>query len=533
MKKIFYLIIITFIFSISFAISDETNISQSLIESIAIISDYSGESLIKSSNNEKFINVELNMPVYEGDVLKTGKNSSIEITFDDATIIRLEDKSELKISELKRQKNLAKTIFNLFFGKIIAIVEKLNQDSTFEVHTKMAIAAVKGTEFAIESDEENAFIGVFDGKVSFAGLEGYGIDIDKGNESKYGKDSKIPENPKPLNNMLKFEKQLSKMREEIKIVRELKSEGKEKVIQWRIKKKLEKEGETAGQSDEKITIGGTDKEDTEKAEKRIKNYLKRKIKSELLHLREHAWNDLKWVNSEMKADLNLGKTMIDVHGNRIRIEEYIFRPNPKQIDLLSITFRKNRLDYLRAQNIFNNDLPKILPKDIWLNEWVIEPRIYKIEEKLRLSNTIDHVDANTKYELYKSGNWRLWSVEETLSINDKLKEKKIRNAGIISWTNTVPLPAITSNQYIINSNQDLAWEEKRTYLDGSWLKLRIYLIDDYGNLQTNPKTLENWIDLIFNTNVELQLLSSEFNDKDLGIDVVSKILWWTVLNPKK
>jgi hypothetical protein len=62
--------------------------------------------------------------------------------------------------------------------------------------------------------------------------------------------------------------------------------------------------------------------------------------------------------------------------------------------------------------------------------------------------------------------------------------------------------------------------------------LRIYLIDDYGNLQTNPRTLENWLDLIFNTNVELQLLSSDFNDKDLGIDVVSKILWWTVLNPK-
>ncbi len=531
-KKIFLILNIIFMVLIP-AIAEESDIIKSLTESIAIISDYQGEALIKSVNYNEFKNAELNMPVYEGDELKTGKDSLIEITFDDSTIIRLEDNSNMKISELKRNKNSAKTIFNLLFGKIIAIVEKLNQDSNFEVHTKMAIAAVKGTEFAIESDEDNSYVGVFAGKVYFFTLKGDGIDIDKGNESNYGKNDKIPNSPRPLKNMLKFEKQLRKLREEIIIVRELKNEGKEKLIQWRIKKKLEKEGRVKGKSDEKITIEGKDKEDTEKAEQKIKSYLKRKIKRELAHLREHASNDLKWVNSEMKSDLNLGKTMTDVHGNRIRIEEYIFRPNPKQIDLLSITFRKNRLDYLRAQNIFNTNLPKILPKEIWLTEWIMEPKIYKVEEKLRLSNTIDYVDANTKYTLYKPGNWKLWSTEEILSINDVLKERKARNAGDINWTNDIQPVSTDSHQFIVNNNQDLAWEEKRTYFDGSWLKLRIYLIDDYGNLQTNPKTLENWFDLIFNTNVELQLLSSEFNDKDLGIDVVSKILWWTVLNPKK
>ncbi len=531
-KKLFLILNIILIVLMP-VIANESDITKSLTESIAIISDYQGEALIKPLNYNEFKNVELNMPVYEGDELKTGKDSSIEITFDDSTIIRLEDKSNLKISELKRNKNSAKTIFNLLFGKIIAIVEKLNQDSNFEVHTKMAIAAVKGTEFAIESDEDNSYVGVFDGKVYFSVLEGQGINIDKGNESNCRKNDKIPVSPYPLKNMMKFEKQLGKLREEIMIVRELKNEGREKVIQWRIKKKLEKEGKVTGESDEKITIGGKDKEDTEKAEQRIRNYLKRKIKKELAHLREHAWNDLKWVNSEMKADLNLGKTMTDVHGNRIRIEEYIFRPNPKQIDLLSITFRKNRLDYLRAQNIFNTNLPKILPKEIWLTEWIIEPKIYKVEEKLRLSNTIDYVDANAKYTLYKPDNWKLWSTEETLSINGIMKEKKTRDVGVINWTSNIRPVSTTGYQFIVNSNQDLAWEEKRIYSDGSWLKLRIYLIDDYGNLQTNPKTLENWFNLIFNTNVELQLLSSEFNDKDLGIDVVSKILWWTVLNPKK
>jgi len=529
MKKLFIILVFVFIFSSGYTFDNESN--KSLLESIAIVSDYAGEVLIKANGTQNFKNIELNMPVYEGDEIKTGKDSFVEITFDDASIIRIDNNSNLIVSELSRKNNSAKTIFNLIFGKIVAIVEKLNQDSTFEVHTKMAIAAVKGTEFAVEVNENDAFAGVFDGKINFSSIKGNSIEIEKGKESKIDKDGKT-ENPSNLKRMLKFENHLNKMREEIKIVRELKNEGKEKIIQWRIKKKFEKEGKTEGESEEKLTIGSIDKKDTEKAEERIKGFLKRKIKKELAILREHALDDLKWVNSEMKADLNLGKTMTDVHGNRIRIEEYIFRPNPKQIDLLSITFRKNRLDYLRAQNIFNTNLPKIIPKEAWLNEWIIEPKIYKVEERLRLSNTIDHLDANTTYQLYKSGNWKLWSTEETLSINDRLKEKKTRISGTELWTNDIPLPSTTSNQYPVNSTQDLAWREKRIYNDGSWLELRIYLIDDYGNLQTNPRTLENWLDLIFNTNVELQLLSSDFNDKDLGIDVVSKILWWTVLNPK-
>lgn len=522
MKKLLIIFIFLFIFSIGYTIDDKLN--KSLLESIAIVSDYSGEVLIKPNELENFKNVELNMPVYEGDEIKTGPDSFIEITFDNASIIRIDDNSNLRVTELNRKNDTAKTILNLIFGKIIAIVEKLNQDSTFEVHTKMAIAAVKGTEFAVEGNENETFAGVFDGKINFGSFNGNSIELEKEKESKIDKNGKTA-NPSNLTRMRKFEKILNRMREEIKIIRELKNEGKEKVIQWRIKKKLEKEGKTVDESEEKITLGGKDKEDTEKAEERIKGFLKNKIKKELTHLREHAWEDLKWVNGEMKADLNLGKTITDVHGNRIRVEEYIFRPTSKQIDLLSITFRKNRLDYLRAQNIFNTDLPKIIPKEAWLNEWIIEPKIYRIEEKLRLSNTIDYVDANAKYQLYKSGNWKLWSTEETLSINNRLKEKKTRAAGTELWINHIPLPSISSSQYTVNSTQDLAWREKRIYNDGSWLELRIYLIDDYGNLQTSPRTLENWLDLIFNTNVELQLLSSDFNDTDLGIDVVSKILW--------
>jgi|GEM_PF-2616275 len=57
----------------------------SITESVAIISDYEGEVLIKQINRD-FSNVNMNMPVYEGADIKTGPGSFVEITMDDATI---------------------------------------------------------------------------------------------------------------------------------------------------------------------------------------------------------------------------------------------------------------------------------------------------------------------------------------------------------------------------------------------------------------------------------------------------------------
>jgi hypothetical protein len=39
-------------------------------------------------------------------------------------------------------------------------------------------------------------------------------------------------------------------------------------------------------------------------------------------------------------------------------------------------------------------------------------------------------------------------------------------------------------------------------------------------------------DIIYNSNVELIAKSNVFTDQNNGIDVVSKMLWWLVLNPK-
>ncbi len=577
-----------------------------LIDSIAVVSDYAGSCYVKRTGTRDFKSVEINMPVYQGDEFKTGNGSFIEITFDDVSIIKLDSNTVLRINELTRKANIARTVFNLTWGRILAVVDKLRTpDSAFEVHTKMAIAAVKGTELAVETDDNKTSLGVYEGEVKYTGKDKNGNKIDYKNVSK-GKESYVlnndrkPTSPEKLRTMLHLEKHFGKLREEIRVIREIKEkEGKDGVIKFRIKKKLEKEGKTIGASDTEIILGGTN-ENINKVENRIKNFLKRKIKSELANAREHAWDDLKWVNGEMKADLNLGKTMTDVHGNRIRIEEYIFRPNNKQVDLLSLTFRKNRLDYLRSQNIFNTDLPKKIPDWVWQKEWTIKPPIYKIEERVRFSNTIDRVDTIVKYgydsynvgmpilslsETYKEGPvlkdniWKLLEYETIVSINGCIKEHRKQivrrdsvNVPKIEW---IKMPddktfasanevenakiAVTKNNYnLIEFNEyelttqymtyewipfnvidspanpgtiDLAWKQIKKYNDGSWLELKLYLIDDYGNIKKFPTSLDSWFTLIFDTNIEMILNSNEFKAGD--IDIVSKILWWVMINPKQ
>lgn len=601
-KLIVIAIVSIFFISSLFAIGDPQ-----LIDSIAIVSDYSGNCYVKKTGAKNFTNVEINMPVYQGDEFKTDNGSFIEITFDDASIIKIDSNTVLKIDELLRKENSARTIFSLMWGRVLAIVDKLKtSESAFEVHTKMAIAAVKGTELAVETNGNGTILGVFEGEVKYSGKDNKGEiteskNVKKGYESKILKNNRNPSNPEKLKAMLNIEKQFGKLREEIRVIREIKQkEGKDSVIKFYIKRKLEKEGKTLNTSQTEITLGGTN-ENINKVENRIKNYLKRKIKQELINAREHAWNDLKWVNGEMKADLNLGKTMTDVHGNRIRIEEYIFRPNKKQVDLLSLTFRENRLDYLRAQNIFNTDLPKKIPEWVWQKEWLVKPPIYKIEERVRFSNTIDRVDTLIKYgydgyiagttpigstsDSYREGpvlkdnRWKLIEYETMLSINGSIKEHRKQivrrdslNTPVIEW---IKMPddktftslndienarlAVTNNNYIVSEYTqyqetmyqmitknipfnvenapanpgtiDLAWKQIRKYNDGSWLELKLYLIDDYGQIKKFPTTLNSWLSLVFDTNVEMILNSNEFKTGD--IDIVSKILWWVMINPKQ
>ena len=58
-----------------------------------------------------------------------------------------------------------------------------------------------------------------------------------------------------------------------------------------------------------------------------------------------------------KAVYEQGKAIIDVNGNRVRIEEYIIRPTPNDFKLVVLNGRADRFDYFFYHGTFNTTLP--------------------------------------------------------------------------------------------------------------------------------------------------------------------------------
>ncbi|MBW2650906.1 MAG: FecR domain-containing protein, partial [Deltaproteobacteria bacterium] len=98
-------------------------------------------------------------PVYTGDevtvgdIIRAKSKSKAEIIFVDGSILRIAQKSRVKISDYTVGKGHKSGIFNLFRGKIENVVKKsgglfgFKKKSKFEVHTATAICGVRGTDF--------------------------------------------------------------------------------------------------------------------------------------------------------------------------------------------------------------------------------------------------------------------------------------------------------------------------------------------------------------------------------------------------
>lgn len=114
----------------------------------------------------------------KGDVLKrenevkVAEKSRIELRFPDGTVMRLSEKSHLKMSELSfnKQTDSKKVKVDLSLGKLWAKVKRLTtSDSSVEVKTTNAVAGVRGTVYRVNAEEDkSALVKVYDGTVYVA-----------------------------------------------------------------------------------------------------------------------------------------------------------------------------------------------------------------------------------------------------------------------------------------------------------------------------------------------------------------------------
>jgi hypothetical protein len=100
------------------------------------------------------------------------ERSRIELQFPDGTVMRLSEKSRLKMSELvfNKQTQSKNVKVDLSVGKLWANVKKLaTPDSKVEVTTSNAVAGVRGTVYRVNVNEDKStLVKVYDGTVYVA-----------------------------------------------------------------------------------------------------------------------------------------------------------------------------------------------------------------------------------------------------------------------------------------------------------------------------------------------------------------------------
>ncbi len=112
-------------------------------------------------------------PLQAGDRIHTGDDGRAEIGLEGDSILELGPNSDFTVNAL----DSAEPAFTLGWGRLIAKIKTLAEGRRLVVRTPTAVAAVRGTEFAVDvaEDEGGTHVAVFDeGKVAVSGSDGEG-----------------------------------------------------------------------------------------------------------------------------------------------------------------------------------------------------------------------------------------------------------------------------------------------------------------------------------------------------------------------
>lgn len=159
------------------------------------INELKGKVEIKKAGDVAWNEAAAGLPVEQGYRIKTGPRSMCDVELDDGSLIHIAANSETQVESLDIKEDEHTSSFQLFIGKIIASVQHLKK-TKMQIRTPTSVAAVRGTEFAVEAGEKETEVGVFDGSVGVRNAELSGEEL----EALVGKDQQtsVAAGEKPL-----------------------------------------------------------------------------------------------------------------------------------------------------------------------------------------------------------------------------------------------------------------------------------------------------------------------------------------------
>ena len=420
----------------------------------------------------------LNQELNSGDKIRT-KTGKAELFFAEGTTVKIKENSLLELNKIQCTEQKQNSSLKLFFGGIKAKVVKLSQGGSFDVQSPKIIAAVKGTEFALDTTNELTELQVLEGVVAITDLLKEKEFFVRENEKAAFRDGLL-ENPRQMDPS------------EIN----------------RIREGFDFSGRAApGAGARTPGLGGAD------IEKEVKEL--RELRNDLAELKDRSNLEDKQDLLERISDVQLGKTTMDMHGYRVRTDNYVLRPEPKMLQMLNITKREGGpnagISSFEINDTFNKNLPpnymdvKIALKNQkgWFDK--LNPPEYFLEkETAAIRNPygdviLDEV-ALSNPEWNKDLTKPMWEqpFKEKFSINDKMKWRHDYNYAAATekfteeyFNNKIDVISDgestgTTLPYDISKaslTSDGGILFKDTYKDGTFLEKYIYLINDAGLVQ--------------------------------------------------
>ncbi len=499
MKKIYVLISLLFIF---------TGLLPADNNAVLKISALSGE-VDCSLAGADWKPAVLNQALRTSDKIRT-RNGRAELLFPEGTTIRIKESSLLDLVNIQCAAEKQNSSFKLFFGELKAKVTKLKDGGSFVIATPKIVAAVKGTEFILGTTNETSDLQVLEGIVALHDLLREKEIFVRENEKANYRDGLLgdPRNMEP------GEIQGFRAGYELASLRNERSRS--------------------------LAPGN----DTDAETKEMKD-----LRNDLAEVKDRSNLEDKQDLLERISDVQMGKTAIDMHGYRVRTDNYVLRPLPNILQLLNITKREGGPDSGISSFEINDTFNKNLPDNYmdvrialhnnasWFNSGTA-PEYWLLQETSAIRNPhgdviFDNVILNTpqwnstlstpmweqpfKEDFSINGNYKWTHKYDYNFTNGNFSEYYINNATtpVTTYsTATNPLPYTVSDPV---KTADGGILFKDTYGDNTWLEKYVYLINDAGVVQPLAdigKPTLNW---------EMIYRAPEFGSNSIDLIVLPEI----------
>jgi len=139
-------------------------------ESIGQVAALEGQATVQRAGVARAIPLSVQSPVYRNDTIQTLEASKIKLLLIDGTGLTLGARGTMTLSQLvyAPQRNTHRGVVSIASGIFRAVTRKVLPQTTFEVHTATAVAAVRGTQWLGEVTPDATAIVVLDGEVAVA-----------------------------------------------------------------------------------------------------------------------------------------------------------------------------------------------------------------------------------------------------------------------------------------------------------------------------------------------------------------------------